>query len=250
MADVSFIRGGTPVFNPFWCDGDYPQFVPPHTTAHLPGTPPFNAHACASYTSGYYTLGMMVNPNGDGMTWQRHALEDKKPKVGDVIDMIVVPEDHYCSAINLKIAECDPKIAGLTVSLVGRMVSYNAENDQYELEDDTTVEEAAEAQGYTAPIAVDKPANVFVSLLKVAGGTVTDGKTAAGYAVPFYVAPAAVTPMPAEVRSNCETRRSNALYLGLKIESMPTDSNVTLAMVRNSWWMSAKIMGFECPTQL
>lgn len=233
MADVSFIRGGTPVVRYMWCEGDYPQFLPPHSEHNILKSPPYDAHSDGAYNLGYFTLGMPFRPNGVGMFWQRDMLRDKNPQVDDIIDLIAVPEDHFVTGINFKIVEPDPQLAGCTVALTARAVSYDEDSGSFTFTEISDVEDAVTAQAITAPIPVDKPYNAFVSLSKVVGG----------YAVPLYAKP---TLPPADDSGSLVPGRT--IYLGLKIVSLPSNSNVKIWMAQNGWYLSAKTQAFECPT--
>lgn len=260
MANVSLIRGGTPVIRYMWHERDYTQFQPPYGLPNIPFTPPYDAHVDGAYGSGlaYFTLGMPVVPNGVGMEWQRKALMDQNPQVDDFIDLIVVPEDHFVTFINFKIMQSDPRMAGATVALAARTVEYNEDGELVYTEIDD-VEEAVAAQGITSPIPVDKPYNAFVSLLKIGGssltgsvtGTVSDSNVtgtissgeASGYVMPLYS-----KPYKPAADADGSPVAGKTVILGVKIVAMPTDNKVSWHMMRNGWYFSAKIQGFECPT--
>lgn len=234
MADVSLIKGGTPVIKYMWCENDYNQFEPPFGNAHIPLTPPYDAHVDGAYGSGaaYFTLGMPVRPNLVGMDWQRKAFADKNPQVDDFIDLLVIPEDHFVTAINFKIVESDARMAGATVALSARTVQLNAAGE-FVYTEIPDVEDAVAAQAVNSPIPVDKPYNAFVSLVKADGG----------YAVPLYAAPS----LPAADEASSPVF-GKTLVLGVKVVSLPTDNKVSFQHMMNGWYLSAKVQGFECPT--
>lgn len=237
MARINLVRGGTPKIKYMWCEGDRSDYTPPYGVPHIKETPPYDSHVDGAYGSGlaYFTLGMPVRPNGgitDGMRWQRNALSEKVLAVDDVIDLIAVPQNHYLEYINFKIMESDALMAGASIALTLYELKYNEKGEATytELPD---IEDALVAQSVTTPIPIDKPCNVFASLIK----------TDTGYAVPVYANP---TIPPADMSSQPTFGRD--LIISAKIVALPTDNTVTLAHMQNAWYLSAKIAGFECPT--
>lgn len=238
MADVSLFKGGTPVVNYMWCEKDYAQFVPPFGRPNLQESPPYDSHMDGAYGSGlaYFTMGMPVRPNrgqiGGGMLWQKKALADKNPDVDDFIDLIVVPQNHYVTGINFKIMASDAHMAGAAVALTARKLTYSADGT-YELEEISDITDALAAQSQPSSIPVDVPCNVFVSTVS----------TDTGYAVPLYANPT----VPPTTEGGEPTFGSD-LILGVKVVSLPTDSNYKLHHMLNGWYLSVKVAGFECPT--
>lgn len=232
MADVSFYRGGTPHVNYMWCEHDYAQWSPPFNMPNLALTPPYDAHVDGAYGSGlgYFTLGMPVCPRI--MEWQQKAFLAKKVGVDDVIDLLVVPEDHFVTALNFKIVAPDAHMAGATVVPVARTLTATGDG-VYEYDELTDIEDALTAQQLPTAIGVDKPVNVFVSLLKVTNG----------YAKGLYA-----TPGLPPVDASGNGTPSKPIVLGLKVLTKPTDSKYDFPNMVNAWYMSAKVQGFECPT--
>lgn len=250
MANINLYKGGTPVPRYKWCEGDYAQFQPPFQTGlsstinGIYRTPPYDSHFDGVQAVGYYTGWMPIVPAI--MPGQKNAFRNGPIAVDDIIQCIWIPVDHYATFLNFKVQGEDPRLAGATVSLTAQTVTMtNGEPVYAEIQD---VENAAAAQGYSAPIAIDTTSNTFISLMRVASSaslavtgtndagsnTVTGTATGevAGYVRPLYSAPNVVT------------------VLGLKIVALPTDDNVTLDMMNNAMYMSAKIEGFECATQV
>ncbi len=263
MANIHMYRGGTPNYiGGAWCAKDYTKFNPPFGEANLVKTPPYDSHIDGAYNLGNFTLGMPVRPNGVGMEWQRKAMDEAgRPEVGDVMQLIVVPHDHFVTALNFKVADPDARLAGAAVKLVVQSGVFNADGE-YVITTLDTLDTAMKAQGLTNAIALDNPSNTFVSLLSLASPGGTDGATAAikahnadsnqaayqatvsgGYIVPLYANPT----VPAAAGST-SPEYGRDLIFGLEILSLPNDPTVSLAMAQNGWYLSLKAGGFECPT--
>ena len=231
MADVYLHRGGRPDVKLLWCEQDYSQFHPFFGSPNLEDTPPYDSHVDGAYNLGDFTMGMPIVPSM--MEWQRKAMAANGGlKVDDPIFCIGVPQNHYVTHLNFKIQKPDTSLAGATVALTAyRAVSDgNGGRIVTEIQD---VEDAVAAQGVLNPIPLDKPCNVFVSLEKV----VND------YVIPLYANPT----VPAADAANAPAYGRDIL-LALKVVALPIDTNVTLDMARNGWYLSAKVRGFECPT--
>lgn len=238
MADVKLFKGGTPEVNYMWCEKDYAQFNPPFGRPNLKESPPYDSHMDGAYGSGlaYFTMGAPVRPNRGsygGMLWQKKALADKNPQVDDFIDLLIVPQNHFVTALNFKIMESDAHMAGASVALTARALTYQADGT-YTLEEISDVEDATAAQS-VGSIAIDKPCNVFVSLMKVDGD----------YMVPLYANPT----VPGAEEDDAPTFGRD-LILGVKVVALPTDNKYQLQHMLNGWYLSAKVAGFECPTYL
>lgn len=237
MADVVLYKGGTPEVKYMWCENDYAQFNPPFGRPNLKESPPYDSHMDGAYGSGlaYFTMGMPVRPNNGltgGMLWQKKALADKDPQVDDFIDLLVIPQNHYVTSLNFKIMESDAHMAGASVTLSARELKSDGKGG-FTLTEISDVEDALTAQSVTTPIPIDKPCNVYVSLVK----------TDTGYAVPLYANPT----IPAADDSSVPTYGRD-IIIGVKVVALPTDSRFKLHNMLNGWYLSAKVAGFECPT--
>lgn len=228
MADIFLHRGGRPDVKLLWCEQDYAQFHPFFGSRNLDDTPPYDSHVDGAYNLGDFTIGMPIQVHM--MEWQRKALTGIK--VDDAIHCIGVPQNHYVTHLNFKIQKADPALAGATVALTAFEVKADGNGNRL-LTEIADVEDAVAAQAALTPIPLDKPCNVYVSLTKVVGG----------YAVPLYA-----NPTVPGADANAAPVFGRDIMLSLKVVSMPTDTNITLDMARNGWFMSAKIRGFECPT--
>lgn len=231
--NASLFKGGTPRIRYMWCEDDRAEFMPPFSAPNMDRTPPYDAHVDGAYGSGrnYFTLGMPFRPNMVGMEWQRKAIRNAHLQVDDIIRLIVVPEDHFVTALNFKIVDTDARIAGATVALTAEAITFNAAGEPVYTEIND-VEDAVAAQAVASPIPVDKPYNAFVSLVKEVGG----------YSVPLYSNPT----LPAATNGGAPVQ-GRSIALGLKVVSLPTDNKVTLDMALNGWYLVAKVQGFDTP---
>jgi len=232
MANIKLYRGGTPTVNFMWRESDYPEFNPPFANPNYKDTPPYDSHADGAYNLGDFVLGMPVNPNNVGMTWQRKMLAENPIAVGDIIQCAWLPEDHFATALNLKSVAVDAHMAGATVALVTQTVQYDA-TGAYTITEDSFLDDAVTAQLGSNVFNVDEPFNARVSLFKVENG----------YAVPLYSDPS----LPAKDASSSATYGKFYVF-GLKVLSLPTDSKYSFADMLKGIYMSVRMQAFECPT--
>lgn len=226
MSNANFFKGGAPLFQALHCDGNViytPPFNAPiqRDRAMGPGFlkhPPGTGAIEGATNLGDYSLGMPFDP--EIMPWQRAELANSNPKVGDILRFLVIPEHHYVDMLSFSVVNADPALQGMTVSLASEVVRPDM-NGVYTFYADTTVFDAAQFQGVTN-IDVSQPTNQVVSLQKVVGD----------YVIPLYV------PM------------GDALAIGIKIESMPTDTSVKLEDMKNAFYLTVRAHGFMCPAQL
>lgn len=247
--DAKVYKGGSPVIQFPFCEGNYAQFEPPFSTVGVDKLEPYLSHADGAYQIGYFTLGMPIVPKW--MPYQRAALADAALAVDDIIQCLWIPADHYAKFLNFKVVGDDPDLDGATVTLTAQSVTVD-QNGAFVYTEISDIEDAAAAQGAGAPIALDTDSNTMISLMKVATlaeldvtasgnavdtpGTVNVTGTAEGDVV-GYVQPLYSTP-------------ENWILVGLKIASLPHDVTVSLADAKNGWFLSLKVEGFECPMYL
>ena len=123
-------------------------------------------------------------------------------------------------------------MAGASVALVVQNAVPDANGD-FTYTEDTDFAAAVTAQVGANAFNVDAPFNAFVSLFKTSGD----------YAVPMYSTPY----LPAKDESSTETFPQYKIF-GLKILSLPTDTNVTFADMLSAIYMSVRMEAFECPS--
>lgn len=232
MANIKLYRGGKPTVNYMWDEADYPEFGAPFANPNYKDTPPYDSHADGAYNLGDFVIGMPINPNNVGMTWQRKMLSEKAIAVGDIIQCAWLPEDHFATAINVKSVASDAHMAGATVALVTQTVTPTASGD-FTIAEDAFLDEATKAQLGANAFNVAEPFNARVSLFKV-----TDD-----YAVPLYSKPS----LPAKDAASGATYGSFYVF-GLKVLTLPTDTKYTLADMRKGIYVSVRMQAFECPT--
>ena len=86
--NIALFRGGTPVFRPAFCCGDYPEYSMPVDAPHLAGTPPFDSHADGERGQGYLNLSYPFVPNQPdaAQVTQPFALsEDERVVIGGIV---------------------------------------------------------------------------------------------------------------------------------------------------------------------
>lgn len=245
MANISLYRGGTPVVNFMWSKSDFPQYTPPFRQTHLgttselfaderplAETPPYDSHADGAYNLGNFVIGLPFAPRVRGQIAQRKALQAQDLAVGDVLQMIWLPEDHVATYLNLKSITVDSNMAGATVALCVQDAVPDADGN-FTYTENTDFDTAVTTQVGSNSFSVDAPFNAFVSLFTVSNG----------YAVPMYTTPY----LPAADSSSSATYPTYKVF-GLKILSLPTDTNVTFADMLSAIYMSVRMEAFECPS--
>lgn len=231
MSNITFIRGGTPVRRPLWCEDDRALYETPISYANNPDTPPYDSHADGAYNLGSFVLGMPINPTGAGMTWQAKAL--KNAAVGDIIQCLYVPYDHFATAINIKSVMNDPNMAGATLQVVLQKCTIDADGTE---KDEEVTADPSLADAFKA-------------------GSVTGEATGNSFqiAYPFNgYAPLSlysVPPLPAKDTSSAPTP-GYFWKIGLKYTAKPTKSDVDLSMMQKGIYLSVRMEAFECPTNL
>jgi hypothetical protein len=250
--DARLYRGGTPDIKYAW-DGDTTvTWSPPFGLPHKPFSPPFGAHYEAqmsgkeTYAAGYPLIPSRLEP-------QQRALRAAKLAVGDVIQLIPVPVNHYIMSVRLDVAEPDPGMAGATVSIAGQWFRENAADPSvFDVTDSTEIDAAWTSQvGGAVPLST--PSSTVIWLLESAAAAVTGtadpstgdvtGSAAAGYVKPLYVPPLFLTPSgkpPVRHQGGC-------LMLGLRVESLPTDPGITIDDMAGAVYLTTRIDGYECP---
>jgi hypothetical protein len=184
---------------------------------------------------------------------------DAQPGVGDIIEMIVVPTNHYIEYLRFDVCMADANMLGATVAMTG--VRYRVDNTKDPYRDFTVTEDpdfaaAATAQGI-ADIPLDVPSSTFLSLLTVgsmdinatapSGGGAVTVTSAGGYAVPKYVEPEFLVPNIPGAGPAKERFQTGALVLGIKIKTNPTDAKKKIWDAGHSFYLTTRISGFDSP---
>lgn len=104
MADISLIRGSTPVLNFPNCDG--------RTQFGMP----WAKRIAAEYQHSFFHLAMPLNPSL--MPWQRTALGENPLAVDDHIFLMEIPQEHVLHSLFIAVDDTDPNMAGATLSPV------------------------------------------------------------------------------------------------------------------------------------
>lgn len=201
--------------NAFLYRGGTPVIQIPNCDGSSLFTTPPARRVAAEYDYGYFSLSTPVDTGL--IKFQETELMQANPQVNEHIVLLEVPPEHTLSSVFFRIFGTDETMAGAAVTLAA--LEYDIATEQYTEVDIVT--DAATAQGVTA-IPLDAESNNFVSTLKV-----TDE-----YAVPHYVP------------------SGKALYLTLKVASLPTDTNIRLADMRAKLRFVAKVDGFDAPIQM
>ena len=242
MADIQLYKAGVFVPNYMWKKGDHPRTGPPFApSAFGERIPPYNAQFDGNFNVKDYTAGFPLIPADNEA--QRNALKTANPQVGDILQLILVPTNHYVDFLRFDVHLADianttstppyPGMTGAAVALTAQRVEYNPTTQEYEFTEIPDVTDALAAQGLPATIPLDMPSTVMVSLLRVE----------AGYVQPLYAPPILRTIAgPPVTYFRDET---GGIMLGLKITALPADVHLELAL--NDYYLAARVRAFDCP---
>lgn len=218
MSDVILYRGGTPVHQFPNCDGSS-QFAPP-----------FPHRVAYEYATGEFTLGDKVDPAQ--RVYQQVEFDDANPKVGDIIQLLVVPEDHTLNSLFVAVDEADGKLAGAAFAPVALL--YDRATGKYETLNilDGLFENVAldATMSAFAPIQVSQ--DIKIPQQTVGSTVIPEQTVSTNSAAPYFVA------------------RNKSLVLGYQVKSVPTDSSVSISDMTGVLTMVAKVSGFDCPTRM
>jgi hypothetical protein len=251
MADTPLFSGGTHEFKAYHC-ADTPQFYrPPFAQPHMEGSPVADSLYDAAAPRVGCVASQPLFPSINEI--QRKTILHFKPEEGEILQLLLIPCNHYVTAVRFDISQDDPDMAGATVSIAGQMVTADPDDPEtkYDVAEDQEFEDAATAQGLS-DIPLHKASTNVLWLSKLVGGgatgtapggtdggPITDG-AATGYVIPYYVPPQTL-PWKAKNRNFM----TGGLLLGVKIKSAPTNSAVTLADMKACCYMGATIFGFD-----
>jgi hypothetical protein len=254
MADVPLLKGGTPVIRYLWHEDTPVVSRPPFGLRAFPGlhAPPFDAHYDGAMSGiATFAAGYPFAPRD--LEWQGVNVRAGRPDVGDMLQMIAVPCNHYIQSVRLDVLEADPRMNGATVDIAGQWIREDpAEPARFIATDSLEIDDARTAQGIT-PVSLSAPSSTVVWLTRTggaaagtisgtadAGGTVTGSASVdtSSYAVPLYVPPVFI---------GGERHQGGALVLGLRIKSLPTLPDTGFDSLQGALYLTTRIDGYECP---
>lgn len=149
MADISMFRGGTPLFKPKFCRGDWPEFTAPFSGPQYEDTPPFNSHGCGAFDQGYLNLYFPLNPNlqqNDAHKWMREAMRNLKA-VGDILQLAWVPLRSYATFQYFEVSRGDELVDGVYLKPVAQRMSWDISEREWKIETNSEYEAAVTASG-------------------------------------------------------------------------------------------------------
>lgn len=241
MADIKLYKGGTPDISFMNCEGHEVTSRAPFGHLNKKHTPPFDAHYDGAYSVANFAAGFPFVPRfipyvRDNLLYDRPDGVD----VGDILQMIVVPTNHYIKSVRFDIGQPDPNMAGCTVIVTATGVVWDptAKNGRgaFIWSEIPDITDAALAQGKDTPIDVSEPFSEVIWL----------DKNTSGYNEPLYVEPKFTTVGSGSGAIKVR-HQSGAIILGVKIVSLPTAPGFGVHQALNDWWLTTRIEGFECP---
>lgn len=241
MADIRLYKGGTPDISFMNCEGHAVTSRPPFGYLNRKKTPPFDAHYDGAYAVATFAAGFPFIPSE--IPYMRDNITNAQPDglaVNDIMQMIVIPCNHYVDSIRFDIGQPDKNLAGCTVELVAQAVEWdptaNSNRGGFVLNEISDISVAATAQGVSTPIDVSEPTSVVIWM----------GNVVNGYAHPLYAAPIFTT-TGSGAGATIVRHQSGAIILGVKVISLPTDAEYGIHMALNDWYLSCRMTGFEAP---
>jgi hypothetical protein len=259
MADAQVFKGGTPVIKYGWSKDDpILSRAPFGRYGYSETSPPFNAHYDGSAGQYTYAAGCPLKPNE--LAWQKTNLKYAKLDVNDVIQMIVVPTNHWIDMVRFDVNNHDDRLAGATVSITGQRLRVDP-NDPYnkflDPEEDPIFEAAATAQG-VVPIPLATPSSTILWLSQISSATITgtippgtdaaggviDAGTATGFVQPLYVEPE----FYADPAGTLKRHETGALILGIKIVCMPTNTAIGIADALYDFYLTTRVTTVNSPS--
>lgn len=245
MATVNMFRGGTPDFKAMFCRGDFAEFNLPVSTPHYEYTPPYNSHADGAQGQGYLNLWFPLVPNlqqNDAHKWMRNALENVSA-VGDIIRLAWVPLRSYVLAQHIEVVQGDELLNGVYVKPVAERAAWDIGKKEFvwSMNDE-----------YAAAVTASQ-----VGQFPLGEPTTTDQRW--GF---INFAPKAGDQAPCTFGHNLvqtdakgnPTGPLDAFYgavvLGLQIAEGSEEAIKNISLGNFALYMSAKLLSFECATQI
>lgn len=160
MATVDLYRGGTPVFRPSFCCGDYPAWKPPFDATHLEGTPPYDSHADGARGQGYLNLSYPFVPvllDTDAHRWMREPLKALS-NTGDIIRLLWIPTRGYVESMHIELTKYDTRLDGVYVQPIVQRAVWNFSSETFSYTNNTLFDSALASFGNATKLPLGKPA--------------------------------------------------------------------------------------------
>lgn len=260
MSTAQVYKGGSPVVAYGQGAGDPILSGPPFGLNSLvrmrkdQAHPPFNATFNGAAGQFDYPAGCPLNPRG--MRWQRNNLKHANVGAGDIIEMIVVPTNHYVQYVRFDVVMPDARLAGATVEVTGnRYLVDTADVSKFTVAEDPAFHNSQTDHGIP-PIPLDVPSSSVFSMVGTSPVSATVDTTASNaatpvtstgtqYSFPYYVAPQFIT-----VDGVLERFEAGALLLGIKILTVPTDTDVHIWDALHDFYLTTRVTGFTSCSSL
>lgn len=245
MATVNMFRGGTPDFKAVFCRGEFAEFKPPFSAPHYEDTPPYNSHADGAQGQGYLNLWFPFIPNlqnNDAHKWMRNALE-KVTSVGDIIRLAWVPLRSYVLAQHIELVRGDEILDGVYVKPVAERVSWDFANKDYVWSDNADYAAAVTAsQVGQFPLGLPSATDQRWGFINLAPKAGDQAPCTFGHDIP-------------QVDANGDPTGPLDAYFGytvLGLQIAEGDESAIANLWRGNFalYMSAKLVAFECATQI
>lgn len=242
MASINLFRGGTPIFRPSFCCGDYPAWQMPVDAEHRPGTPPYDSHADGVRGQGWLNLSYPLCPNlleTSTHRWMHHALK-QLASVGDVIRLIWVPTRSYVEALHMELTRYDKLLDGLKVTPVVERATWDftAQEWAYQSNDKFSQELASFSNNQTINLGTPEDSDIpyiFARFPQTSGD------------MPWSFAHNIVKFDDKNQPVGGIDQYYGANVFGLKITEGSTDAIKEIWRANFELWVDMKLIAFECP---
>lgn len=246
MSNVYMMRGGDADFKGWMCDGQFQEYAAPFSAPQFDHTPPFNTHADGAYGQGYLNLHYPLVPNLMDTTahhFMQTALR-KLSQVGDILFLNWVPTRSFVKALWWEVRATDSLLDGVYVKPCAFRFAPDIPNNPDVIKETRITDFDTEVAGF----GVDK----------FPLGTPVGGDKLYGFAQ-LALDPAK---LPTTLGHNLVARDNTGkitgpfdeyygiVHLGLEVVEGDPDQIASIWKSNIALYASAKLLAFECPTQI
>ena len=244
MANAFILRGGTPDFKGFMCDGQASEWLPPYDTPSTDYTPPFNSHADAAMGQGWLNLQFPLVPNLDGSSghnWMQSLLAPLAA-VNDVIFTNWVPNRAFLNSYYLEVTHTDARLDGVYVTPVAYRHYYDYTTRAWVLAPITEFTDELTAVGITQfPLGTPQAGDKLYGIARL---SLDPAETPSTFGHNIVTRDAQGDPI-----GGVDTHYGHVL-LGLKITQGDPAKIKLIASSNIAVYTSAKLVAFEGSTQV
>lgn len=244
MADIIMFRGGTPDFKAYHCEGDTQDYMAPVDAPHQPDTPPFDSHADGAYEQGYLNLAYPLIPNlAETQAHQVMQRQLKRVKaVGDVMHLCWIPTRAFLDSIYFEVTRTDKLLDGVKLTPVASRMYWDFNDETYKFARVAEFTAELTAAGITSfPAGTPQDGDVIYGMARLSLKTDALPSTFAHNIV------------KADNQGNLCVPYDNkfgAIVLGYEVSAGSAEAIQSIWKSNLAIYMSAKLIAFDCPSQI